>query len=601
MTALAAALGAALWNYFPVGSFHDDAVYWLLSESLRAGRYALPGDPAGAGVSYLPGYPALLALAGLLDGPAAGHALSLALTFGGWAAAWRLFKPAFGPSAGVWMLAWFALQPISLRHGAALLSEPLFVFLSVAGVALHDKARAVRDGPPPAALAALCAYACWVRPLGAVLGAALAADALLRRRFRLAGILLAAVALSQGALFLWTARDPASGADIFLNQWRFALQGAPPGTLVSMVLSNLSFYADLVPFMAVFPLGRWAGPLLAWPALGWAVKAAVWAGIAWGLAVNLRGERRAVGFFFALYAGVVGLWLRADMRYVMPLIFPALFLLAEGLAALGKPSGTAARIRAAAALGALLCLPINIRGAAQSLAGRGPRLPEKTFAWLKENLPPGSVLGAESTATVYLHAGVPGAGLPRTYAPEEFLRRLLDRGVTHVLVEEAGSPPARPDVNDWMPVARLMVSHAGWYVPVRRLEEDGKILYAVAAGPAEFRASHDLYTQALAVLRRGGAAEGRKLLEKSLAVFPAMTPALDRLAALAAAEGDRVRALRLLDEALTLWPASPSLRYHRHLASGRAEDLEEASRLARLHGHWPLVWETERRRASFRP
>jgi hypothetical protein len=592
--ALSAILGLAFWNYVPPGAFHDDAIYWLLSQSLRQGRYILPSDPGEpVMVNYMPGYPLFLAVTAWMDGYGLARFWSWLCFVGSAVLAWKIARRLLGTGPGLWVLAWFAVQPLRVRYSAAVLSEPLFTFLVLASFWIYGK-----DGKRPGWSWLLCLLAGWsalVRPTGFLLGAALGADAALRKKFRLALGLLSAVILVQGG-YSWAIQAATQEPSSFLGQWRFAVQGSPSGAIQEILRANARQYADLLGLLVAFPLGQWSRFLDSVPVAAESGTLAVAGCALWGWILMLRGPARSLGLFAAFQGLVLLFWLRPDPRYLDPLIFPFLLCLWTGLRGIGKKQDVPWK-KAVVAAGVFLGLAMNVRG----LWSPSLPMPESAFQGIRR-LGADAVLASEISATVYLHTGRRGTGYPRIFDPDAMLDFLLERGVSHALVDEQARMP-RPDPNDWNPVVRLVVSQPGRFARLDHFAQDGFSLYEIRVDTAAFRAAARFYRDGLKALEARDAARAEALFQSALRARPDMTSAHDRLAHLAFQRGDRREAKRRLEKSLRIWPGNPFARYHLFLVRrslgepGVSEDLEQARHLARQHGVWPLLWEMERQTA----
>ncbi|HRY29829.1 MAG TPA: hypothetical protein P5079_07300, partial [Elusimicrobiota bacterium] len=507
--------------------------------------------------------------------------------------AWRIFRSAFGPKTGLWALAWFVFQPISVRYAGTVLTEPLWDLLMLVCFWIHWEGP--RDSRwADAALALSAGYACLVRPTGALLVAALMLDAFSRGSFRRAAYGVAAVAVFQGGLSLWTTVH-GQGASSFLGQWRFALQGAPISAFVSTVGENLKYYRDIVVFMGVFPLGKWSavmeGTFVKLP-----LTVAVWGAVLWGAWRVFQSRHRALAVFFFLNALLMAAWLRPDPRYLMPALFGILFFMVAAVArrpALGEPPELDRRWKRAVCLaGIVLAVLTTGRGVVSAFRGAGPRLPQETLAWIEDHLPSDAGLAGSFASTVYLHVGCRGTDFPRTYVPEDFLSVLLDRGMTHLLVDEGGTTlAALPDVNDWTPVARWMATHPGWYRSLARIPGDKKIVYAIAVDRETYRKAYDLYQEGLRAMKDNRFDLAETYFQKTVETLPDMPGAADRLAQLAFMRGDTRAAEKLLLESLKTWPENILARHHLFQLRGGNDPAEEAElrKLSRRHSYWPLL------------
>lgn len=598
LVAAAFCLGFCFWGYYPAGYFHDDAIYWLLSQSIRQGRYVLLSDPSlPVFINYMPGYPLLLAAVGWLDGFAAGKFLSLSLTAASGILAWIIIRRWEKGMLTLLALAWFVFQPLLLRSSAVVLSEPLFLALTLFCFALHG-----RNGPAweDFLLALAAGYACLVRPAGFLLGGAIFMDSLLRRDFRRAGILAAGLVLFQGGFSLVSA-SLGHGASSFFGQWRLALSGAPSGAFLSLLRDNLSYYGNYVSWMVLFPLGRWASALHAAPWLGGLLGILFLGFILRGAFAAIKRGQAAWLFFFVFQAILLTLWLRPDPRYVQPLIFPAILFFLGGISAMFSGAGGVRAKIILASLGVVLCLASGARGVADSRRGIRPRLPEETLSWVRAELPPDAVIAGEMSSMVYLQTGRRGTNFLRSYDPEDFFAHWLERGVSYILVEqEPPRQPARPDANDWNSVARLMLTQPGRYAKIRSFDHDKLDLFAVKEDPGKFRRAYVFYREGVAAARAGDWPRARDYFQSAVEESPGMSGAYDRLAEAAARLSDDALSRASLAEGLARWPSSPLLRYHTYMMkrqSGEpdaARELDAALSIAQRYGYWPLLWQIAR-------
>ncbi|MBI4396382.1 MAG: hypothetical protein HY548_04755 [Elusimicrobia bacterium] len=589
--AVSAAASLLQWNYFPVGIFHDDAIYWLVSRALLGGSYVLPSDPSGVPlVNYLPGYPLFLSLFSWTGDPLFGRLASWFCTAGSVGLAWVLIKRHFGAAAGLWVLAWAVLQPIPLRYGTTLMSEPFYIFLSLMVFWIYEQ---VRESPAMRKdwlLAFLAGFSCWVRPMGVLLAAALIADALLRRRFRRGALVFAAVLIFQGGLSLWTF-SRSQEASSFLGQWRFALQHAPASALAGTAWDNLAYYGDVLAYLVLFPFGKWSSVLQRIPMMETVLKAGILGAALWGWVVTWKSPRRAWSLYFLFYLMLIVFWLRPDHRYIAPLAPFAVLFFCSAFFLESRPVSFGRWGKGFVLAAVVLCSAVNFRGMAASFNGDGPRLPEEVYRWVRAHTAPEAVIAGNMASTLFLYTHRRGIDFSRTYDPEEFLRDLVEKGVSYVLVSDVvPAPPSRlPDVNDWSPFASLMVTHPGWFRTVKRFPDDQMTLHSVTVDPRRFREAHTFYQEGARAEAKGEIGQAETLLKAALALEPGLVGAYDRLAHLAASAGDFDEAEKRLTRALAAWPSFPLAYEHRALVRARlgdsraSGDSAEAERLARRY------------------
>ena len=150
-----------LTNSFGLGVTPDAVDYFSVADSLLHGRWftQYDGQPM---VLWPPLYPALLAIFSLVMKPmAAAKVLNGACLAGTVLTAWSWTRRGFGRAAGVVAAVGIALSPVLLMSCMAW-SEPLFLLLTVAGLAAVDRyrstGRGLRWAAALAGLAALTRY-----------------------------------------------------------------------------------------------------------------------------------------------------------------------------------------------------------------------------------------------------------------------------------------------------------------------------------------------------------------------------------------------------------------------------------------------------------
>ncbi len=590
---LAGFLGALLWDYYPVGHFHDDAIYWLLSQSFRRGTFALASAPSAAPlVNYQPGYPLLLSLSSWGACYGAGKALSLFATMaavgvGGWC-----FQKTLGSLAALGLVVWWAAQPIPARYASTLLSDPLFLLLCVAGLSLH----AVLAKKGDLVLALVAGYACWVRPTGLVLVAALALDSLLRKNFRRCILILVSGLVFQGLLALMFA-SRSQGTNFFFSTLRGTFEGAPAGIYLKRVAQNARDYRDTFFHFCALPLGPWS------PSAPWLLfigKVFVWGALAWGWIRALSTPLRAWAFFFAFHLAFLLFWVQSDFRYFLPLVPSALLLLFIGLRSLIGSRWTTVFLVSSVFLSIIMTLDASAR----HRGGHGPVLPTATYRWMKDNLPKEAVVAARFPHTMFLNTGLQGVALTLTYDPEPLLSGLFQTGATHVLLDDL--PPldpsglGLPSPNDWTRPWNMLISYRRWFEPVRRFEIDRKTLYRIIADPGPFGEAVGKLRKGILLLDQGHLDLARVSFEEAVSLSHGMPGAQDRLAHLEFLQGNNREAEEGLHRLLNEWPEDVLARYHlyrlfKKSGDSRASLLEATVRAQALqYGFWPVLWWIEK-------
>lgn len=305
----------------------DNAAYLSLARSLAVdGTYLEewhPGTPPHT--KYPPLYPAVLALMILMGAKAWGTFKAASVLFTGLAVAacFLWVRRARGPRAAVAITALFAVAPAVLFSAQWVLSDPLFLFLTLGSLWLLVPGR---DTPTHelllGAAAAMAAY--FTRSAGLPLVVAVAVWLALQKRWKLLGVFGGVFAIPG---LLWQQR---AGADYVSEFWLLQpyvpdLGRAGPVDLVRRVAENLwSYTTDHVPTGLTGLEGVPAGVL--------GLTVAVFALAGW-----IRRVRAGPGvseIFFLFYAVLILVWptVWSGDRFALPL-FPLLLLYAgESLA-----------------------------------------------------------------------------------------------------------------------------------------------------------------------------------------------------------------------------------------------------------------------------
>ena len=430
----------------------DNAAYISLARSLAAdGAYVEEWHPgAPPHTKYPPLYPALMALMILTGAKAWGTFKAASVLFTGLAVAacYLWVRKARGPGIAVAVTALFAAAPAVLFSAQWILSDPLFLFLTLASLWLMTSGR---DAPVlPVLLGAAAAMAAYfTRSAGLPLVVAVAVWLALQKRWKLLGVF--------GGIFavpglLWQQR---AGSDYASEFWLVQpyvpdLGRAGPMDLLERMSENLWTYTtEYVPTGLTGLEGVPAG------ILGVAVTLLALAG--W-----VRRVRAGPGVsevFFLLYAALVLAWPQvwSGDRFALPL-FPLLLLYAgESLALIlrgwreRKHEAEASTMRSVArspwlsravavAVASTFLIPAGLSwkqraGVAERcrvvVATAGPMscTPQAvgqfhTMAlWAGENLPEGSVVFSRKPRLFHVFSGLPSITFPLTADGQSLLRQ----------------------------------------------------------------------------------------------------------------------------------------------------------------------------------
>jgi|GEM_PF-5706555 len=436
------ALGVVLAALFArrtfVGFGNDDADYVLGALSLLQGRLVALNSPSQHAFSYhWPGFSILLAPFAALFSPhwQALKIVPFGLVAASAALALRRFTRRLDAPWASLAAAAFVLNPMTLRSATIVMAEPLLLLLALAAVERLD-VKTDDDARESALWALLLGFAALARPEGVILAAACAvALARAPRPRAAAGAVLGPVL----ALAAWTWAKSAAGGGA-PSYWDDALSN-----LASLNPAPLAYHAASV-FATLF-----AGTVFALPAphAAWALTAgAVLSGAALAAclvgAAALARRRRGAASNMASASFCAGvlllhlLWPVVDPRFFWPLLPFALEALAAAAQALSARVAAARPVALAQA--ALIIVWFALRGA-DIVSGPIPvsaRIPERTFAWARENLPSDAVVQTDIPQAFFLYTGRRAAltDAARAVDSDDFLSHLRGQGFTYVCYRE---------------------------------------------------------------------------------------------------------------------------------------------------------------------
>jgi len=187
--------------YRPVPLFHDSYQYLNVAQHLHQERRLVTSFPHNDAershgripappTTFPPGYPAVIAASSLRGNYESAARIVSGICFAGSAAllAWALIMTGVRPFVRQTMLLLFATNAYALRFSTVVLTEPLYMFVSMAAVVtlvwMEERARTQRSGTAAAVIAcALTGLSCWIRYAGYFLVAAVVLWALARLSF----------------------------------------------------------------------------------------------------------------------------------------------------------------------------------------------------------------------------------------------------------------------------------------------------------------------------------------------------------------------------------------------------------------------------------
>ncbi|MGD2152560.1 MAG: glycosyltransferase family 39 protein [Gemmatimonadales bacterium] len=433
----------------------DNAGYMILAESIETGQgyrdIHIPGAPRHG--QYPPVYPAVLAIAGALGGGLITFKiLSAVFTSGSLVFLFLLARRRLELEGALAVVAAFAVSPVLVYYSHWVLSEALFVLLTL--VALWAAERVLDSWRWLALTVGFALLAYLTRSAGLPLVAALLVVLASKRRWRelaaAGGAALAVVA----AWWVWGRLAAGESAQVYSSNFLFIDPYDPelgmigPGGLLARVIYNIRLYAiDVLPESLV---GVAPGMLTMLVAFVVALLLIALALVAW-----VRGIRRehVLELFVFFYVGLIVLWPEAwtDRRFLLP-VLPAAFLLgAAGLQWCLDFLRAPRRAWSLPVFGAILVmlavpglvLSIGYSQRCMRIYRQGDELacyPEawRAFAemayWVRDNTPEDAIVVGRKPRLFYIFAGRRGNVYPFTTDEQEMLAFLDDVGADYVVV-----------------------------------------------------------------------------------------------------------------------------------------------------------------------
>jgi hypothetical protein len=446
--AAAAVYYIQLWPRVAIGYYVDDARYLVSALSLLKGRYVALYWAGAPPVNVPPpGLPILLAPFLKVISPISSSIklVPTLLCLGSSYLMWRLFD-SWAPRSRLMLLAAVAFHPLLVTYSGSVLSEPCLLFGSLLALFLFRRCLTEKSAKWAWALGCILAWASLIRYESIVLVVAIVVATLYMRRWRLLWPVLIVPALVWGAV-AWR-NTQMTGSSMYLNQvhsilpYAFGTQGGFP-----YLLSNgVQFvHALFVYGLAAFPIMR-DSPAILYGGLIWSVLAL--AVVVFGLGREWRNRspesawRLAAVVFMLLYIAVHAVWLQFGPRYLLPIAPLLLGFFVEGLSVIAKRLPTGRRIY----LGTLLLIGlfyIGMDGKLMSLAAHPAMrssVPLDTYAWMRANLPPQTLVMAPNSEVIFLYTGHQGIRLSEVRQREDLLRQLQDKSVDFALYDARLKP-----------------------------------------------------------------------------------------------------------------------------------------------------------------
>lgn len=466
----------------------DNVRYMILGESLGSARgyldLHLPGAPLHT--KYPPGYPAVLAVLGLVGGVQLFKLASLAFTGATVALTGVLGRRLFRGDVGLAAAAVLAVNPVLLQYSHWVLSEAAFLLLVTAALCAWASADGevgageggAGGGGSPGEGSGRLGWLALALAVGAFLtrtaGLPLLAVAVLvpaaRRRWRTAAIAAAAVLAVTGG---WAAYQALAAPDRtgYLGELLMVNPYAPEqGTvgvagLLGRAAENAWLYVS-----AVLPGSFLSEPEAGRPPAGTGRALLGIAVVAAALTGWIRRSLEGIGpaeLFTVLYAGIIALWpsVWTDQRFLLPLLpLVGIYGLAgvrwwsERAARLGS-GGAGRAVRAATAAVAVAAVLVGARDAAGRIPERLDCIADwqrgspcmaagyRTFfemgRWAREHTPRDAIVANRKPEFFWWFSRRQGDVYPFSDDPAVVLRGLEEMGATHVLLDRIFSTSLR--------------------------------------------------------------------------------------------------------------------------------------------------------------
>lgn len=367
-----------------IATVGDDSVsYLLLAQHIAPGTPAIVERWVALRANFPPLFPLAVALAGGAHDLAVAHLVVAAFAVAALVATYRFALARLAsPLAAFAVCLVFLATPNAWVSIKGILSEPMFLFLSLCALIWHGRRLEGRAGTPAEwlVLGVLLGLTLLTRAAGAALLAAYAVQALVR----------ASRERGRGA---WRLALPAVPVALLALLWLAWRPGAAPDAYRATSQEMLAAWTGEPLLTARIAVGRfldgWVASFLAQSAVG-ALPRAIFAALGLlALAGSVRAalRNRLEGWYALASLAMTFLWVfSADntRRLFYPLM-PVLMVNAAAWAGEALPAGMTARMRGAsaaalAALPILLCLPAGVVLAGKALE-RAPFAPGAHLAY----------------------------------------------------------------------------------------------------------------------------------------------------------------------------------------------------------------------------
>jgi len=441
----------AILSFDPkIDTWGDNAFFIILGRSIASGHGMRDiSQPNAPSAGYAFGFPAMLALIEWLS-PESHLAHKLLIV--GWflfaiPLLYLLARDALGSGPALWTAALTASNPFMLLWSNQVMTEMPFLSVSLLALLLLGRTVAKGDRPSdPLFIGSLAAIltAMTLRSAGLVLALAAPLAIIIRRRYRLLGvILLLLVAAMAGAVLagygpvLWS----------YVPRFIGPSQGGPGGAAVFQNLlgrgkANLwhQFFINIPIMIIPFP-GGW---LPVWMVVGLRVLALLVlpllvVGLAWMLRRREPWAGYAVLYLLAILIWQPGLAITRALIPVLPFLILSVVAGAMSILAWSRPRWPKASIWLWSSLLGL-ALMANLWGSldfARTFREYSPAWKSyfQAAAWIQQYTAPDSIIAARKPSLIYLASKRTSIYPPYSPSPDHFLDRLRSSRATHVVVD----------------------------------------------------------------------------------------------------------------------------------------------------------------------
>lgn len=403
-----------------IGTGQDDAKYILLAQSLRHFTYQnIWAGNLGLHAQYPPGFPLLLAVLGapFRDGLDWLIAINILLSVAALYLTWRVVRDRWTGGLALASLLALALNPSLIAQAGVLMSEPLFMALTMGALALLASEQ---PGTRRLALAgALAIAAALTRSAGTPIVGVVVLLWLMERRWKAAAAMGVASAASVGLWLAWTVHaaslvaDHTSYVSGALDTSRELTSGGP-GYFTHIARQVADYLGVMIPL--ALPLPGVAGTVVD----NVIATSVVTVGLVAGLVVLWRRWRAAALFIVAELA-LLMVWPWTDTRFLFPLLPLLIPCLLAGVASIAGARRTPWGPPAAAALALLIAttsflhiVPL-VRQAGRCARGASPpdascvSVDQASFLaaarYLAAHVPESAVVATAKPAPLYYYSG----------------------------------------------------------------------------------------------------------------------------------------------------------------------------------------------------